>query len=174
MTVEKEPKEAFISRWSRLKRQGASAPPAPPAPAPTAGPPPELPPVEALTLESDFRAFLHPKVEEHLKRAALKKLFADPHFNTMDGLDVYIDDYNIPDPLPEGMLEKLTQYRTLLEQREATEKERMARERGATSVAAAAASPQQQVADAPELPAPEAGPGVARVEMEPTPEKQES
>ncbi|HEX9180436.1 MAG TPA: DUF3306 domain-containing protein [Burkholderiales bacterium] len=172
MTVEKEPKEAFISRWSRLKRESAAAPAAPPAEPPAAGPAPELLPVEELTVESDFRAFLHPKVEERLKRAALKKLFADPHFNTMDGLDVYIGDYNIPDPLPEGMLEKLTQYRTLLEQREATEKERAARERGEASVAAAAASPQP--ADAAELPAPEAGPDVAGVEMKPTPEKQES
>jgi hypothetical protein len=172
MTVDKEPKEAFLARWSRLKRESEAAPPAPPAAAPAAGPPPALPPVEELTMESDFRAFLHPKVEEHLKRAALKKLFADPHFNTMDGLDVYIDDYNIPDPLPEGMLEKLTQYRTLLEQREATEKERAAREPGEGSNTAAAATP--QAAEAPELPAPEAGPDVARVELEPAPEKQQS
>lgn len=153
MSVEKESKEAFVSRWSRLKRESAAAPVAP-APAPAADPAPELPPVEELTPESDFRAFLHPKVEEHVKRAALKKLFADPHFNTMDGLDVYIDDYNIPDPLPEGMLEKLSQYRTLLEQREATEKERTARERGGATVAADAAPPPVQAAEAPELPAP--------------------
>ena len=42
-----------------------------------------------------------------MKNAALKKLFADPHFNAMDGLDVYIDDYNKADPLPPEMLRKL-------------------------------------------------------------------
>lgn len=130
MTREKEVKEPFLSRWSRLKQESAAAPPAPPAPKPAPGPAPELPPVEGLTLESDFRGFLHPKVEEHLKRQALKKLFGDPHFNRMDGLDVYIDDYNIPDPLPEGMLQNLTQYQTLEGQRKATEAERAARETG--------------------------------------------
>jgi hypothetical protein len=33
-----------------------------------------------------------------VRNAALKKLFTDPHFNVMDGLDVYIDDYGKPDP----------------------------------------------------------------------------
>ena len=34
----------------------------------------------------------------------MKKLFADPHFNVMDGLDIYIDDYSIPSPLsPEDL-----------------------------------------------------------------------
>jgi hypothetical protein len=37
----------------------------------------------------------------------MKKLFTDPHFNVMDGLDIYIGDYNTPDPLPAGMLEKM-------------------------------------------------------------------
>ena len=129
MTGEKEFKEPFLTRWSRLKQESAAAPPAPPAPKPAAGPAPELPPVESLTPESDFTGFLHPRVEERLKREALKKLFADPHFNRMDGLDVYIDDYNLPDPLPEGMLEKLTQFQTLQAQRRATEEERAAREK---------------------------------------------
>lgn len=34
------------------------------------------------------------KGEESVKRAALKKLFSDPRFNVMDGLDVDIDDYS--------------------------------------------------------------------------------
>jgi hypothetical protein len=37
----------------------------------------------------------------------MKKLFSDPHFNAMDGLDVYIDDYSKPDPIPPEMLRKL-------------------------------------------------------------------
>ena len=68
---------------------------------------PSLPPIESLTTESDYSAFMQPKVDEALKRAALKKLFTDPHFNVMDGLDIYIGDYTQSDPMPEGMLEKL-------------------------------------------------------------------
>ena len=41
--------------------------------------------------------------------AALKKLFSDPHFNVMDGLDTYIDDYGKPDPLPPVMLRRMAQ-----------------------------------------------------------------
>lgn len=156
MSREKEIGEPFLSRWSRLKQESAAAPPAPPAPTPASGPVPELPPVESLTLESDFSGFLHPKVEERLKREALKKLFGDPHFNRMDGLDVYIDDYNIPDPLPEGMLQNLTQYRTLQDQRKATEEERAARDKGEALPAreADAALPQAEPAVALEGSAP--------------------
>lgn len=68
---------------------------------------PSLPPIESLTPDSDFSAFMQPRVDEALKRAALKKLFTDPHFNVMDGLDIYIGDYTQSDPMPEGMLEKL-------------------------------------------------------------------
>ena len=48
-----------------------------------------------------------------MKNAALKKLFTDPHFNVMDGLDTYIDDYGKPDPLPAGMLRKMAQSQLL-------------------------------------------------------------
>jgi hypothetical protein len=48
-------------------------------------------------------------VQPEVKNAALKKLFSDPHYNVMDGLDTYIDDYSQPDPLPPGMLEKMAQ-----------------------------------------------------------------
>ena len=34
--------------------------------------------LDSLSFESDFKAFMHSKVEEGVKRAALKKLFADP------------------------------------------------------------------------------------------------
>lgn len=66
-----------------------------------------LPPVESLTIDSDFTAFLKPEVDSGVKRAALKKLFSDPRFNVMDGLDIYIGDYTQPDPMPAGMLAKL-------------------------------------------------------------------
>jgi hypothetical protein len=116
--------EKFLSRWSRLKRDAVEAEPNAAAPLhaqqSTAAPPqrqeneahaasaaPPLPPVDELTLDSDFRGFLHPKVDEDVKRAALKKLFSDPHFNVMDGLDTYIDDYSKPDPLPLDMLAQM-------------------------------------------------------------------
>jgi len=51
-------------------------------------------------LVSDYRPFLSAGVDETVKRVALKKLFADPHFNVMDGLDVYVDDYSSPEALP--------------------------------------------------------------------------
>jgi hypothetical protein len=49
------------------------------------------------------------EVDPETRRAALRTLFSDPRFNVMDGLDVYIDDYSKPDPLPEGWLEKMNQ-----------------------------------------------------------------
>lgn len=118
--------EKFLSRWSRLKRDTLVAEPdgarqtaqadLPGAKAPLQrqekeaigeSAPPQLPPVDELTLDSDFRGFFHPKVDEDIKRAALKKLFSDPHFNVMDGLDTYIDDYSISDPLPVEMLAQM-------------------------------------------------------------------
>ena len=43
----------------------------------------------------------------------MKKLFADPHFNVMDGLDTYIDDYAKPDPIPPAMLRQLASAKFL-------------------------------------------------------------
>ena len=43
----------------------------------------------------------------------MRKLFSDPHFNVMDGLDTYIDDYGKPDPIPESMLRQLNQSKVL-------------------------------------------------------------
>ncbi|HEY4997971.1 MAG TPA: DUF3306 domain-containing protein, partial [Usitatibacter sp.] len=68
---------------------------------------------ESLTPESDFAPFMKADVDPALKRNAFKKLIEDPQFNVMDGLDVYIDDYSKPDPLPEGWLEKMNQMRHL-------------------------------------------------------------
>jgi len=48
-------------------------------------------------------------VGDDVHHAAMKKLFSDPHYNIMDGLDIYIDDYSKEDPLPAGMLEKMVQ-----------------------------------------------------------------
>ena len=70
-------------------------------------PVPTLEDVQGLTPASDFQAFMREGVPGEVRNAAMKKLFTDPHFNVMDGLDIYIGDYNTPDPLPAGMLEKM-------------------------------------------------------------------
>lgn len=133
----------FLSRWSRRKvlvRQGAAVQDVPepaaavlPAAAPaqtevqaTATPAasatdaaaPEPPPltlddVAALTRESDYSRFVGRGVQPDVKNAALTKLFTDPHFNVMDRLDTYIDDYGKPDPLPPGMLRQMLQAHVL-------------------------------------------------------------
>ncbi len=72
---------------------------------------PPLPPIESLTIDSEFAAFFKPDVPEATKRAALKQLFRDPRFNVMDGLDVYIDDYTQPDPIPAEMMKQLLHSR---------------------------------------------------------------
>jgi hypothetical protein len=88
---------------------------APPTAPPTAPSPPlpTLADVAALTRESDYARFVAPGVDAGVKNAALKKLFTDPHFNLMDGLDTYIDDYGRPDPLPAGMLRQMAQSKSL-------------------------------------------------------------
>jgi hypothetical protein len=131
MPADDKKSEGFsLKRWSQRKLDAARAveapvdagpravpvapgvPPAPGVPAPPALSP-ALPPVDSLTIDSDFTAFLKPKVDESLKRQALKKLFTDPHFNVMDGLDVYIDDYSKSIPIPPEILEQLVQRRLI-------------------------------------------------------------
>jgi hypothetical protein len=76
-------------------------------------PVPTLADTQQLTPESDFTDFMARGVAPDVKNAAMKKLFADPHFNVMDRLDIYIDDYGIPDPLPLAMLRQMTSAKTL-------------------------------------------------------------
>jgi hypothetical protein len=66
-----------------------------------------LPDIKSLTIESDFKPFMQANVPAESRNAALKKLFADPSFNVMDGLDTYIADYSQPDPIPAEMLKEL-------------------------------------------------------------------
>jgi hypothetical protein len=151
--------EDFISRWSKRKIEArkAEAPQAQeetrearletreiadrasaPEVSGTQAPAP-LPPVESLTPESDFSPFMRPGVDADTRRLAVKKLFEDPRYNVMDGLDVYIDDYGKPDPLPEGWLEKMNQVARLgIFQPAATEE---APGEGAESAAAVEESP---------------------------------
>lgn len=131
--------DGFLSRWSRRKAQAregarpeevaspaAETPPAAGVPpvtkdgvelAPVGGtpepPPPTLADVEQLTGQSDYAPFVARNVDDTVKRAALKKLFADPHFNAMDGLDTYIEDYGKPDPIPVSMLRRMAQAQSL-------------------------------------------------------------
>jgi Protein of unknown function (DUF3306) len=74
---------------------------------------PTLADAQQLTPESDFTSFMARGVAPDVKNAAMKKLFADPHFNVMDRLDIYIDDYSQPDPLPLAMLRQMTSAKTL-------------------------------------------------------------
>ena len=80
---------------------------------PPAEPLPTFADVAALTRDSDYSRFVGVGVDERVKQAAMKKLFADPHFNVMDGLDTYIDDYGKPDPIPIAMLRRMNQSKFL-------------------------------------------------------------
>lgn len=122
----------FLRRWSRRKaaaragggaaRESASAvaghggaPSVPQAAVNGAQAATPLPPIESLQgLASDYRAFFQGGVDPDVQRAAVKQLFRDPHFNEMDGLDVYIDDYGIADPIPAEMLAELLHTRGVL------------------------------------------------------------
>lgn len=115
-----EEKEAFVERWSRLKREAdakaAESPKAVEAPKPAAREeaPPPLPPVDKLTPESDFAPFMHPKVPDALRRVALKKLFSDPRFNVPDPYEAYSGDWTSGDVISEVMLKKLDRARAAL------------------------------------------------------------
>jgi len=89
------------------QHDGMPAQEAAPADAPAVAPPPTMEDVRALTAQSDFSRFAARDVAPEVKSAALKKLFADPHYNVMDGMDVYVDDYSKADPLPGHMLRQL-------------------------------------------------------------------
>lgn len=133
--IAQQPNRLSLSRWSRRKLEAARAQAAPPrdaVPAPAATAPQSqqapqategatqnataaLPPIESLTIDSEFAAFFKPEVPEATKRAALKQLFRDPRFNVMDGLDVYIDDYTQPDPIPAEMMKQLLHTRHIFD-----------------------------------------------------------
>lgn len=81
--------------------------------APEKIPPPTMQDVSNLSSESDFKPFVARDVAPEVRNAAMKKLFADPHYNVMDGLDIYIDDYSKPDPLPKAMLRQMASAKFL-------------------------------------------------------------
>ncbi len=77
-------------------------------------PAPELPSPDQLDHESDFKAFMDKRVDDGLRRLALKKLFSDPRFNVTDGLDDYAEDYSALEDLPQEMVELQQHVRRLL------------------------------------------------------------
>jgi len=131
----------FFNRWSRPKEQAPAAPDTTVVPAAEEAaelPPPTLEDVAALGHDADFSRFVKPGVDETVRRSAMKKLFTDPHFNVMDGLDIYIGDYNTFEPIPPAMLAMLTHAKPLLDplghlqQRAMTMLERVEQLAGAT------------------------------------------
>jgi len=80
---------------------------------PEKAPPLTLVDVEGLGVESDYKPFLAKEVAPEVKNAAFRKLFSDPHFNVMDGLDTYVDDYSKPTPMPDSVLRQMASARFL-------------------------------------------------------------
>ena len=103
-------KENFLDRWSRLKQDNAQEEAHPPVEKKDE-PAPVLPPVEQLKPESDFKPFMDPRVDSGTRREALKKLFGDAHFNTIDPFEPYSVDLTKEDPIPPEMLKKLDHAR---------------------------------------------------------------
>jgi hypothetical protein len=109
----------FLSRWSRLKRQTAVESPAVPIAAVAANSDVALPASDAEGVKAppeaglDLTALLREELSDAVRKQALKAIFADPHFNVMDGLDTYIDDYSISEPIPPEMMAALNQARFL-------------------------------------------------------------
>ena len=106
-----EEKENFLDRWSRRKQETVE--PAAPVEKKKEEPMPALPPVEQLKPDYDFRPFMDPRVDKATRREALKKLFADAHFNVPDPFEPYSRDFN-EDPIPDEMLRTLDQARRLV------------------------------------------------------------
>ena len=125
-----------LSRWSRLKRGAVGAPTvasgdaaislktsADLAPASAVSPVGsgsttaavdlQLPPLTSISLNTDFTPFMQAKVPAALRQQALKALFREPHFNAMDGLDTYIDDYTQFEPIAPDVLEKLSAWQAI-------------------------------------------------------------
>lgn len=82
---------------------------------PVIKPLPSLEDVDMLTHDSDYSAFMAQGVDETVKRSAMKKLFSNPHFNIMDGLDIYIDDYSKFTPISPALLASLSHAKALLD-----------------------------------------------------------
>ena len=106
---ESSEKKEISEKSSPCATSTASTPAVPAAPTG-----PTLADVSQLTADSDYSAFTAQSVDPQVRNAAMRKLFAaNPHFNVMDGLDVYIDDYSVGEPIPKSMLRQMVQARSL-------------------------------------------------------------
>ena len=72
-----------------------------------------LPSLDSLTPQSDFSPFMARDVDPQLRNLAMKKLFTDPHYNVMDRLDIYIDDYSVHTPLTMDVIRQMNISKTL-------------------------------------------------------------
>jgi len=133
-----EDKEAFLDRWSRLKKERPAEQraelPAVPEAKKDEDPAPPLQPVSELNAESDFTPFMNAKVDPATRRDALKKLFVDPHYNIPDPFEPFSGDYTVEDPMSPEFLKTLNHARRLLFDEP---------EKPASAAAAAAEEPQQ-------------------------------
>lgn len=110
-----EEKEAFLERWSRLKKERPAEKPSEQpvvqeAKQEVAAP---LPPVEGLNPDSDFVPFMKANVDPATRRSALKKLFTDGHFNEPDLFEPYSADFTQGEPIPAKMLKAINRARDL-------------------------------------------------------------
>lgn len=76
-----------------------------------------MPPLDSLTADSDVSGFLSPRVSEALRKAALQRLFQQPEFNVMDGLDDYCEDYRNFKPLGEVVTADMRHRLEVIQQR---------------------------------------------------------
>ena len=73
-----------------------------------------LPPLSSISLSEDFTPFMQAKVPQAVKQQALKALFKEPHFNVMDGLDIYIDDYTVFEPITPEVMATLSSWKSIM------------------------------------------------------------
>lgn len=122
--------EEFFARWAKKNAESAKAgenlsaqdatelvpdKTAPAAIEPEPQPLPTMDDVAKLTHDSDYSGFMAQGVDESVKRSAMKKLFTDPHFNIMDGLDVYIEDFNKFEPMTPAFIAGLSHAKGLMD-----------------------------------------------------------
>jgi hypothetical protein len=148
-------KEAFFERWSRLKQEQPAAQPsqAPAVPEAKNEPAPPLQPVEELKPDSDFTPFMNPQVDPETRRSALKKLFADAHYNEPDLFEPYSADFTKSEPIPEKMLRAINRVRDVAVKgpEKVAEEERLAEqaEQQQVELSATTVAPMQETKDVP-------------------------
>lgn len=126
--------------------------------------PASLPPLESLTTESDFAAFLRKGVPEPLRRAALRKAWAlDPAIRDFVGLADYDWDFNAPDGVPGFALELGGDVQRMLAQAVGLDRFDTPEDRAKPDAPAAPAAHEDGPAEAEERPAEPApdGPAIA-------------